>query len=247
VKVLVQLQCLGIHENASLKSNHGLQQDFHSISGPGKRVATAMGEFVQHECSRQISERTVRISNGDFSDDPMSLGWVTLTHAIRFRRCIENITLEQSPKLLAQLRGIGGVYAQRLWSHGARTFKDVMSASNEVIEQLCERRTPFAINLKSQIACSVPQYEVQVQQIGYLTDTQQARVQVSVSEVQQRISSPAQYYAHIIVGDLRDQLVLYRKMRLNELPFRQTLDVNLGIQLKVTVLDDKTGQLMTKS
>lgn len=87
--------------------------DLRAVNGPGSRVAVALSEYMQYRAKEYLANRM----HGVMTADP---GFVSLKHAIVFRKCVENGAFENSPQIFAQLKGVGPATARSTLKHNTQ-------------------------------------------------------------------------------------------------------------------------------
>lgn len=243
IKCLIQIRCVGLHDSPLFKSGQfGLLQDMTAVMSAGVRVARAMDDYMQ-----EIAQRTIAGQSQLIGVDPASsgrlCGWVSLKHAIQFRKSITNQSFVGSPQIFAQIEQVGPAIARKLYAH-VRNFAELADADTSDIQQWVGRKAPFGANLQHRVR-DIPDFFVEVVQAGFVTDTKCARVDVTfdlrmaVGESRPRVGSQC---VHLIIGTLKGELLYYCKVKLSQLPIHHQIDVALGTQIKACAVDDHTGQ-----
>jgi hypothetical protein len=120
-----------------------------------------------------------------------------------------------------------------------RSFDALENASHSEIQGLTGRKLPFALELHEHVA-ALPKYHVHIEQIGYITDTQCARVMIECSNHTRTLKTHPMPFVHIIVGTLSNELLFYERVRVADLPLNQSYDVASGTQVKVFMIDERT-------
>lgn len=229
---------MGMADDAALKgpSRMGLLTDMMNIMSSGARVARAIDDYIEHRTDEALAR-----------GDNRQTSWISLKHAIEFRKAIINSCMSDSPQVFAQLKGVGPVTSRKLFAY-AKDFNQLGSMYEWKIEACLNKKPPAGANIL-ELVHALPHYAIAMNQEGYLPLERAARFKVDCHFIGSEKAKRQTKGAHIIIGTLTNQLLFYKRVRPTELPWVGSFDLPQGEgnpdetnQVKAWIIDDETGK-----